>query len=168
MHIIDRLFSLPPGDIAAQHLPDDRARANDGDLHDQVVKIFGPRTRQEIYLGTALYLEHPDRVGILQGLVNQRVVLGQFGEVDLLAAVFLDERQCVADNGHHAEPQQIDLDYAEPLAIVLVPLDDVAVLHRSGLERHDAVETPERDDHSARMLAEVAWKIERAGVHLHI
>ena len=54
------------------------------------------------------------------------------------------------------------------LAIVLVPLDDRAALHRCRLERHDAVETLPRDDHPARVLAEMTRKVEHAGVHLHV
>ena len=43
--------------------------------------------------------------------------------------MFLDQRESVADDRHHSQTKQIDLDDAEAFAVVLVPLDDVAVFH---------------------------------------
>src|SRR5689334_15538958 len=91
-----------------------------------------------------------------------------FPKLDLFAAVFANEGDRIADRRHHSEAEQIDFDEAQLFAIVLVPLNDRAALHRRGLERNDTVETFPRDNHSARMLAEVTRKIERAGVHLHV
>ncbi len=56
----------------------------------------------------------------------------------------------------HAQAQQIDLDQAELLQIVFVPLDDGAVAHRRPLDRGDAHERVAREHHAARMDAHVA------------
>ena len=74
VHIVDLLFAHPAGDVAAEHLTHDRARANDGDLDDDVVKLFGSRLGQKVDLSSALDLKHPDRVGLLQSFIDERVV----------------------------------------------------------------------------------------------
>src|SRR2546422_7652015 len=40
-----------------------------------------------------------------------------------LAPGLADERERVLEHRHHPEPEQVDLDDAEPRAVVLVPLD---------------------------------------------
>ena len=50
--------------------------------------------------------------------------------------MLLDQRKGLADAGQHAERQDIDLQNAERVEIVLVPFDDGAVLHRRVLDRH--------------------------------
>src|SRR6478672_9678218 len=40
VNIIDRLFPLTPCEITTQHLADDRARADDRDLNDEVIKFL--------------------------------------------------------------------------------------------------------------------------------
>src|SRR3989442_12023979 len=60
---------------------------------------------------------------------------------------------------HHPEPEQVDLDDAEPRAVVLVPLDDDPPRHGRGLEGHDVVEAARGDYHPARVLAQVARQV---------
>ena len=62
----------------------------------------------------------------------------------------------ILDDRHHAEAEEIDLDDAEVLAIVLVPLRDDAARHAGVLQRHDGIQPPLADDHAAGMLAQVA------------
>ena len=40
----------------------------------------------------------------------------------------------------HAEPQHVDLHELQGVDVVLVPFDDLAVLHRGRLDRHEVVE----------------------------
>src|SRR2546428_2587651 len=54
---------------------------------------------------------------------------------------------------------QVDLDDAEPRAVVLVPLDDDPPRHGRGLEGHDVVEAARGDYHPARVLAQVARQV---------
>ncbi len=58
--------------------------------------------------------------------------------------------------------EHVDLEDAERVEIVLVPLDDGAVLHRRVLDRHQLVEPAARDDEAADMLRQVAREADRA------
>ena len=58
--------------------------------------------------------------------------------------------------GQHAEREHIDLHEAQRVDVVLVPLDDLPVDHRGGLDRHEVVEPVVGQDEAARMLAEMA------------
>ena len=50
--------------------------------------------------------------------------------------MLLDQRKGLADAGQHAERQDVDLQDAERVEVVLVPFDDGAVRHRRVLDRH--------------------------------
>ena len=56
------------------------------------------------------------------------------------------------DHGEHAEAEHIDLEQAQGLEIVLVPLNDGALRHRRVLRRHELSERPARDDEAAGVL----------------
>ena len=58
------------------HLPDDRARADDRHLDDEIVEAFRPQPGQRGHLGARFNLEDPDRVRLLQHPVDRRIVLG--------------------------------------------------------------------------------------------
>ena len=60
------------------------------------------------------------------------------------------------DRREHPEPEQVDLQEAGVAAAVLVPLADLAAGHRRGLHRDEVDQRPRRDDHAARVLADVA------------
>ena len=60
------------------------------------------------------------------------------------------------DGGQHPEPQAIDLEEAERIEVVLVPLDDGAALHGRVLDGHEPRERAARDHEPADMLGEVA------------
>ena len=64
--------------------------------------------------------------------------------------------EALADAGQHAEGQDVDLEDAERVEIVLVPFDDRAVLHRRVLDRRQFVQRPVGDDEAAGMLGQVA------------
>ena len=57
--------------------------------------------------------------------------------------------------GEHAERQAIDLHELQGVDVVLVPLDDLAVLHRGRLDRHQFVEPVVGQHEAARMLREM-------------
>ena len=65
---------LPSAQIGMDHVPLDRPGADDRDLDDQVVEVFGPQPRQHAHLRPALDLEHADRVGRADHVVDGRVL----------------------------------------------------------------------------------------------
>ena len=88
--------------------------------------------------------------------VDRRVVERDARQVDRLAAQPRDAVDRVLDRREHAEPEQVDLQEAGVAAAVLVPLADLAARHRGRLHRHEVDQRARRDDHPARVLADVA------------
>ena len=69
-----------------------------------------------------------------------------------------DHRQCALDGREHPECQAIDLEQTERVEVVLVPLNDGALVHRSVFDRHHPLEEVARDDEAADVLGQVAWE----------
>ena len=126
------------------------------DLHRQVVEVLRPGLQQALHLRAALDLEDADRVGLLDLGVHRRVVERHARQVDRLATQAGDAVDRILDRREHAEPEQVDLQEAGVAAAVLVPLADLAARHRSGLHGYEIDQRPGRDDHAARVLADVA------------
>ena len=152
-------FPLPAVEERVDHAADDRARADDRDLHDEVVELPRRVARQRGHLRPALDLEDAHRVRLVHHPVDLGIVRGQVREIDLDLFVRPDHRDRLFERREHAEAQEIHLDDAEVGAVVLVPLHDDAPGHRRRLERHDFVEPAGGHDHPARVLAEVTRQV---------
>ncbi len=76
--------------------------------------------------------------------------------------MFLRELKCLAQTGEHAQSQHIDLEDSKRIEVVLVPLDEGAILHRAVGDRHHFVERAARDHEAPDMLREMA----REGLNL--
>ena len=76
-------------------------------------------------------------------------------------ALGADEFERTPDRAQHAQREDVDLEQAERVEVVLVPLDDAAVLHRGVLDRHQLGDAVARDDEAARVLAQVARKADQ-------
>ena len=74
------------------------------------------------------------------------------------AAQLVAEIDAAADGREHAQRQHVHLHQAHVLQVVLVPLDDGAVLHRRVLHRHQPRELGLRQHEAAHVLAQVARK----------
>ena len=159
VRVLDRRPPLPALEEGAHHAAHDRARADDRDLHDEVVELRRSVARQRRHLRAALDLEAADRVGGVQHPVDAGIVRRQVRQVHLRLLVRADHRDRLFERCEHAETEQVHLDDPEVGAVVLVPLHDDAARHRRGLERHDLVEASRRHDHSARVLPEVARQV---------
>ena len=125
-----------PAQIGMHHVALDRPRPHDRDLDHEIVEFARLEPRQHRHLRAALDLEDAERVGPAQHLVDLGLLGRDRGEVETAAVMLLDQREGLADAGQHAERQDIDLQDAERVEIVLVPFDDGAVLHRRVLDRH--------------------------------
>ena len=134
--------------------PDDR------DFDDQVVVRARPQPRQHRHLRARLDLEHAHGVGVADHVVDRRVFGGHGRERPALAAAAVHEVERAADRGEHAEAEHVDLEQAELVEVVLVPLDHGAVGHRGVLDRHEFLEQVARDDESADVLREMPRKAE--------
>ena len=63
--------------------------------------------------------------------------------------------------GEHAERQAVDLHEVQGVDVVLVPFDDLAVVHRGRLDRHQFVEPVVGQDEAAGMLREMARRADQ-------
>ena len=148
--------ALPALDVRVDRAALDRPRPDDRHLDGDVLQVLRPGPVQRLHLGPALDLEDARRLRLLDALVGGRIVVGDPAQVDLLAARALDQLDRALHRGEHPQPQQVDLQEAGVRAGILVPLHDLAALHRRRHDRAAVDQRPGGHDHPARVLAEVA------------
>ena len=144
--------------IGMHHVALDRPGPHDRHLDDEIVEVARLQPRQHRHLRAALDLEHADRVGALDHVVDRRVLVlhGRPGSRGRALAVVRAQRsnalrrQVSMPSAEHVDLQQPSVE------VVLVPLDDGALLHGGVLDRHHLVEARAGDDEAADMLGEMA------------
>ena len=144
------------------HIALDGAWPHDRHLDHQIVKFLRFKPRQHRHLGPALDLEDAHGISVREHLVDRRILLrdvGHVGDADLIHGL-LDGRE-------HAQRQDIHLHQAERIDVVLVPLDEGAVLHGGVADGNGLVEPPLGEDEAADMLGKVAGKTEQLGGQGH-
>ena len=156
-----RLESLPAAQVGMHHVSLDRARPHDRDLDHQVVVIGGLQARQHRHLRARFDLEHAHRVGALDHGVGLGVLRRHRRGREAQAAVRVQQVEGAVQAGQHAERQAIDLQQAQGVEVVLVPLDHGAVGHRGVLDRHQLVQRVLGDDEAADVLRQVAREIQQ-------
>jgi hypothetical protein len=104
-------------------------------------------------------LKHTDRVSLLQGGIDCRVVLRQLREIDFLVIIIANDLNRLFDRRHHAETKQIDLDDAQIGAVFFVPLHNDAAGHRRRLKWHHRIQLPLTNHHAAGMLTQMSRQV---------
>ena len=144
------------------HAALDRARAHDRDLDDEVVEARGLQPRQHRHLRARLDLEHADRVG---ALASSRRPRDPRPECPASRSARPRQRDTMSSARRIADSmpsaRHVDLEQAQRVEVVLVPLDDRAVGHRRVLDRHHALEQAARDHEAADVLRQVARKADQ-------
>ena len=143
-------------DVRVDRAAEDRPRAHDRDLDRQVLQRPRPRPQQRCHLRPRLDLEDAHRVRDLDRVVGLRVVVRNPREVHPRPAHPPDLLHAALDRRQHPQPEQVDLQEARVRARVLVPLAELAALHRRRQHRAAVDQRPRRDDHPARVLREMA------------
>ena len=155
----DGLLAAAAAQVGVHGSAFDRPGADQRHLDDKVVERAGPQAGQGRHLGSALDLEHPDRVGGAEQVVHL-VLLGDGGQVDVDALVLTDQVDGEVQGGEHPEAEQVELHETGRGAVVLVPLQDRAVLHAGPLDRAELHERTVGHHHPARVDAEVPRVVE--------
>ena len=150
------LDAVAPAQIRMHHVALDRPRPHDRNFDDEIVEALRLQARQHRHLRPALDLEHADRVGARQHLVDRSVVLRQRGERIGLAVMLLQEIKPAAQAAQHAKREHIDLHEPERVDIVLVPFDEGAIVHGGIADRHRLVERRAGEHEAADMLRQMA------------
>ena len=118
------------------HAPLYRPGPHQRHLDDKVIEFFRLEPRQHGHLRPRLNLKNTDRVGALQhgvgGLVLGRNIIHAKGQ----SAALRNQVKGAAHGGEHAQRQHVNLEQAERIKIILVPLDDRPVRHGGVLHRH--------------------------------
>ena len=137
----------------------DRTWPHQRDLDDQVVELARLKPRQQSHLGAGFHLEDPDRIRPAQLVVDALLLLGDRVEVMRLAQCVAHQIEAVLQRREHAEAEQVELDQAHPGAVVLVPLNDCALLHARVLDRNHLTDRPLGEHHAARVDAQVPGEL---------
>jgi hypothetical protein len=159
--VADRLDLFAPAQIGMHHAALDRARAHDGDLDHQVIEAARLHARQHGHLRARFDLEHAQRVGVADHVVDRRVLGRHVAHRERPPAHRAHQVERAADGGEHAEREHVDLQQAQRVEIVLVPLDDGAFGHRRVFDRHQMRQLPSRNDEAADVLRQVARKADQ-------
>ena len=137
----DRLFLRAPAQIRMHHVALDRPGTDDRDLDHEVVELLRLQPRQHRHLRARLDLEHADRVGAADHVVDacrpRPEPSRSCSRRPENFSIKSKQRRIAVE---HAEAQHIDLEQAELVEIVLVPLDHGAVGHRGVFDGHELVE----------------------------
>ena len=106
----------------------------------------------------AFDLEDAHRVGAADHRVDLFVAFGNIGERDPPAVVPANQLETPPDGCQHPQRQAIDLQDAQFVQVVLVPLDHRAVRHGGVLDGHQLAQRAAGHDHAAGVLREVPGK----------
>ena len=155
MEVADRLQPLAPAQVGVHGVPLDGPGPDDRDLDHQVVEFTWLGLVQRLLLGSRLDLEEADGVDRADHVVDARIVESDAVEVGADAVGLLDHLQALGDRGEGAQPQQVHLDEAEVLDIVLVELDHHPALHAGALHRDHVDERLAGHQHAADMDREM-------------
>jgi len=121
------------------------------------------QARKQAHLRTRLDLEHPDRIGPAEHVVDRLLFLRDGRELPLLARRAADEVEAVLQGGQHPESQEVELDQPHPGRVVLVPLDHRAARHAGVLDRHDLAHWAIGQHHAAGVDAEMPRRLQQLG-----
>ena len=160
-----RIFAKAPAPlyIWMHGAAEDRARPHECDLDGQIIEALGPRSAKHLHLRTALDLKDAGRLRRLDRAIDRVVVVGNAGQVDLLAPHARDLVDAALDRREHPQSEQVDLQKAGVRTRVLVPLHEAAVFHRRRLHGTELDQRLGRDHHATGVLGDVA----RQAISLH-
>ena len=133
---------------------------NKRDLYHQVVETAGLQPGEQPHLGPGFHLEHPDRIGAAQHVVDAGLLLRNRLECPLLTDVFAHQVEAVLEGGEHPQAQQVELDEPHPGAVVFVPLQHGAPIHSAVLDRADLAHRTIGEHHSTGVDAQVPGKLQ--------
>ena len=134
-----------------------RTRPVQRDERDDVLEAVGPRPRQQLAHPAGFELEHGRRVARREDPVGAAIVERQRLEVERRRRVEqLHEAQRPVEDRERREPEKVELHEPDGLDVVLVVLRDRALGPLRAVERAEVGELARRDEHAARVHADVA------------
>src|SRR5271170_1350476 len=153
---MDRLDAVAPPKVGMHHIALDRAWPDDRNLDNQVIEGARFEPREHRHLRTTFDLKRAERVRLADHRVGAWIFRRDRRKVQRDALVFGEKVEAPFHAGKHAERKAIDLHEFQRVDIVLVPFDDLAILHRGGFNWDEFVKPIAREDKAAGMLRKVA------------
>ena len=147
--------------VWVHHAAHNRAGPHYSYFHHQIVKAARPQSRQHAHLRAAFNLKNTHRVGFANHVVSLRVTRRDLVHLQVPAAPLVNQLQAAANSRQHAERQHVNFQQPHRIKVVFVPLNDAAVFHRGGLNRHQPRQLGLRQHKAADVLAQVARKAEQ-------
>ena len=157
MRVGDGFESRFAAQVGVDHVALDGAGADECDLDDEIVEAARLEAGEGVHLCAALDLEDADGVGAAEVVVDGLVGAVELAQVDGDAAGAAYVGEGVLHDREHAEAQQVDLDEADGVEVVFLPLDHGAVFHAGGFDRDDCPEWLLGEDEAADVDAAVTW-----------
>ncbi|MNS22630.1 hypothetical protein D3C72_544300 [compost metagenome] len=132
-----------------------RSRADDGHLNHQIVELRRSQARQHRHLRPRLDLEHADGVGAADHVVGRFVFGWNRRQAQIQIAMVAQQVEAAANRAEHAEGENIHLEQADCIEVILVPLNDRALGHGGVFHRHQRVQRLLGNHKAAGMLRQV-------------
>ena len=158
VRVFHRLFTPAAAKVGVHHAAGDGPGPNDAHFDHQVVVVLGLEPRQHGHLRPALDLENPNGCRLPDHCEGCGVVGGDGGHGQIDVSGLLEQPESEVQLGKGAEPQQIHLEKAQFLDVVLVPLNDRSSFHRGVFHRHDVRDRLLSEEEAAGMDREVPGK----------
>ncbi len=159
MVVDDLLETVAPLDVRVHRPALDGTGTDQRDLDHQVVEHPRFQPGQGGHLRAGLDLEHPDRIGALQHLVDRGFGQIQLREIHLDALVLVHQVDGVVQRRQHTQTQQIELHQTDCRAVIFVPLQHTAVRHTGPFHRTHICDRAIADHHAPGVDAHVPGQI---------
>ncbi len=155
---VDVLEAL--GALLAPHIVGNelhRPRTIEGDQGDHVVEALRRRLQQELAHAARFELEHRRRIAAAENVVSARVVQRQRVERQRRRGIeHADVTQRPVEDRQRRQPEEVELDQADELDVILVELGDQRVGARLRVQRAEIGQLARSDQHATGMHADVA------------
>jgi len=149
---LDRLDAAAATKIGVNHVALDRSGPHDRHLDDEVVEATRTEPRQHVHLSAAFNLKDTNRIGPAEHVVNGLVLGGYGGKRTGQSIPAFHQLETFADAGEHAQAEDIHLEDAQCINVILVPFDDGSILHGSVADGHGFRQRPLGEYEAADML----------------
>ena len=134
-----------------------RPRAVQGHERDDVLEAVGPRPGEQLAHAARFELEHGRGVAGGEDAIGLAIIERQRLELQRRCGVEqADEAQCPVEDGERGQAEEVELHQPDGLDIVLVELRHRTVRTGREVERAEIGELAGRDQHPARVHADVA------------
>jgi len=162
--VVDLLLPLLAQDEVVHHSRTERAGTIEREDGDDVLEAVRCQLAHELLHALGFDLEDRRRIAVLENLVGLWIVEGQRVEVRAFAGQTFDVLQRQLDDRQVAQPEEVELDQADLLDIVLVELRHHRTAAIGRVHRAEVAQLAGCDEDAAGVHADVAGQIlEAAG-----